>query len=456
MKALPPWLRRLTALAFFLRLTAVVVWTFALPRWGYGTPPEMAGYVMSDAFTRDTAAWELAHSGRPLMDAFGYSGAADQYGGLLLVLAAVYRLAGGLPRSPWLTAALMALLSSLAVPLGWAFARRAFDPRVARWTAWGLALYPEAVLLGSSQMREALAIPLVGLALWGAALAAQEGALRGWLGLGAAFLLALPLSPPIAALLGLVSLAAYLALDERRLLCRRKVRWALGAAALGGLFLLWAWRGWTPWGAALLWLRKAAQYQGYLSRQASGWVQRTFRLLPGWAYLPFLVFYGLLRPLLPAALLGGGAPLWWGIAIWRALGWTALLAGLLLASLRALRRGKGAALPVALLLVVWAAALVAAYRGGGDMWDNPRYRAVLAVPQIALAAWGVWEQRRRPSPWVGRLLRGAALGALWLFPWYLRRYTPLDWAVVSIFKTLALGGVTLLLYAVWDWAHPPE
>lgn len=451
----PSWLRRLTIFALLLRLLAALLWTVALPHWGYGTPPELAGYVMSDAYTRDTAAWKLAHSGRPLLDAFGYSDAADQYGGLLFLLAAVYRLAGTAAPAPLLTAALMAVFSSHAVPLGWAFARRAFDARTARWTAWGLALYPEAVLLGSTQMRAALAIPLAALGLWGAALAAQERSRRGWLWLGVSFLLALPLSPPVAFTLLTASLLAFLALDDWRVLRHPAARWGLGGAGLVFVLILWLGRGQTPLDALLFWLRKAAQYQGYLSKQASGWMQRTFRALPSWAHLPFLLFYGLLRPLLPAAILGKGAPIWWGIAVWRALGWTVLLAGLFLAAVRVALRRLWTQLPGVLSLAVWGGAFVASYRGGGDLWDNPRYRAVLAVPQVALAAWGFLEQRRHPSPWVRRLLSGAALGALWLFPWYMRRYTPLDWAVVSIFKTLALGGVTLLLYAVWDWARAP-
>ncbi len=452
MTSLPSWLRRLTVFALLLRLLAALLWTVALPHWGYGTPPELAGYVMADAYTRDTAALKLARSDRPLLDAFGYSDAADQYGGLLFLLAAVYRLAGVAAPVPLLTAALMAVFSSLAVPLGWAFARRAFDERTARWTAWGLALYPEAVLLGSTQMREALAIPLVALGLWGAALTAQERSRRGWLWMSVAFLLALPLSPPIAFTLLAASLLAFLALDDWRTLRRPAVRWGLGGMAAAFVLLLWAGRGQTPWDALLLWLRQTARYQGYLSQHASGWVQRTFRVLPAWAHLPFLLFYGLLRPLLPAAVLGKGAPVWWGIAIWRALGWTVLLAGLLLAAVRVALRGLWTQLPGVLSLLLWGAALAASWRGGGDLWDNPRYRAVLALPQIALAAWGLLEQRRHPSVWVRRLLVGAVLGALWLFPWYMRRYTPLDWAVVSIFKTMALGGVTLLLYSVWDWA----
>ena len=436
---------RLTLLAFAIRFGAAVFWSLALPVWGYGNPQEQAGYVMADAYTRDTAAWALAQSGQPLVKAFGYSQAADQYGGLLWLSAAVYRLLGS--HQPLVMSAVLALLAALSVPLGWAFVRRVWGVRTADWTAWGLALYPEAVLLGSAHMREGPGISLVALGVLGAAVCAEGQRVRGAGGMALAVLLALPLSPPIAFTVALVSALTLGALDEWRFLRRRGWQVLLGLAATALVLRL------LPKGNALLvLLHSASRYQGYLTRQASGWVQRTFRVLPSWAYLPFLAAYGMVRPLLPAALLAGGAPLWQGVAIWRALGWTLVLAGLALAALRVALERAWFRLPGVWLGLVAAQALVASLRSGGDLWDNPRYRALMALPQVALVAWGVLSQRERPSAWVPRLLQGAMLGALWLFPWYVRRYTPLDWAVVSIFKTLALGGVTLVLYAVFRWA----
>ncbi len=443
------FLLRLTLLAFVLRVAAALLWAWALPRWGYGNPPELAGYVMADAYTRDTAAWQLAQSNRPLTEAFGYARTADQYGGLLFLSAAVYRYLGGAVHQPLLMSVLLAALSSLSVPLGWAFVRRVWGARTARWTAWGLAVYPEAVLLGSAQMREALAIPLLALGLYGTALAAQGRRRSGAAWTGAALLLAVPLSPPVAATVLTVCALTYLALEDWAPLRRRRMQAALLVLGLLGAALLWRQGG----GDLAAWAQRVAQYQGYLSRQASGWVQRTFRVLPTWTHLPFLTLYGVLRPLLPAALLAGGAPVWWGIAVWRALGWSVLLAALGLAALRVAQERQWLRLPGVWLSLVLIQALAASLRGGGDLWDNPRYRAVLSVPQVALAAWGLLAQRERPSEWAARLLRGAALGALWLLPWYVRRYTPLDWAVVSLFKTLALGAATLVLYAVADWAR---
>ena len=106
-----------------------------------------------------------------------------------------------------------------------------------------------------------------------------------------------------------------------------------------------------------------------------------------------------------------------------------------------------------LSLVVWLGILIASYRGGGDQWDNPRYRAAFASLQIALLAW-VWAaQRRRPDPWLGRALVASGLMIAWFVPWYLRRYLYLPWPVVDLFKTTGLGVASTLLYFIWVQAR---
>ncbi|MCI0519091.1 MAG: hypothetical protein L0Z70_02410, partial [Chloroflexi bacterium] len=153
---LPRWLLALLLGAALLRLGAAAFWYTALPSAGYGSPAELGGYIMADASERDRAAWELAHSEKSLLRAFegGYR-KADQYGGMLFLSALVYRLLDGGRHYALLMAAVGAAFSSLALLFTWAFSRRAWGQPAANLAAWILALYPEAVLLGSSQMREA-------------------------------------------------------------------------------------------------------------------------------------------------------------------------------------------------------------------------------------------------------------------------------------------------------------
>ena len=45
--------------AFLLRMILGVFLAMALPEWGYDQPAENAGYIYSDAYTRDMLAWKM-------------------------------------------------------------------------------------------------------------------------------------------------------------------------------------------------------------------------------------------------------------------------------------------------------------------------------------------------------------------------------------------------------------
>jgi len=188
--------------------------------------------------------------------------------------------------------------------------------------------------------------------------------------------------------------------------------------------------------------------------QSSGWVQKIFRLTPEWTHIWLLLGYGVVQPFFPAALIATGNPLWRIIGVWRALGWTTLLFLLAYAPIRVLRCSRNRWLSVGISLIAWLGILLSAYRGGGDQWDNPRYRLMFVVLQSALAGW-VWnEQRHQPDPWLKRFFIGAGFIIAWLIPWYVRRYYPqISWAVVDVFKTIGLGMVSAVLFWIWEWAR---
>lgn len=470
----PGWLGGLLIAAALLRLGIGVIWHTGLPVWGYGSPAELNGYVMSDAYDRDRSAWDLSQSEKSLLKAFqgGYR-RYDQYGGLLFMSAAVYRFLPGEAHPPLLIITLTAAFSSLAILFTWAFARRAWNAEAAAIAAWLLVFYPEAVLIGSSQMREAFTITLSAAAFYGLLQYLQE---RSWSSLFwviAALLLCLPFSPPFAGLLLLMLVILAAAAGPGVLLggLRRQRRvWVilalLAVLVLAGLWFTWG--SFAPQGVSNpvelvgWWVKKSADWQAYLSERASGWVQKIFDSTPEWAHAPMLLVYGIVQPFLPAALSDAtGALIWRAIAIWRAAGWTLLLVFLIYAPLRAMRRvdagsqdGTGnIRLVLGISLVVWLGILIASYRGGGDQWDNPRYREAFAGLQVALAAWVLAAQRARHDPWLRRALVSSVLILAWFLPWYLRRYTYLPWEVVDLFKTLGLGVATAVLYWVWDWAR---
>jgi hypothetical protein len=442
----PKWLLTLLIVAALLRLAMGAVWHLALPDFGYDTPVQAAGYVMEDAYNRDHAAWDLAQSDLALADAFRGLSSTDQYGGLLFLSAGLYRYLGSPSHLPLLILVFTATFSATALLFAWAFAQKVWDLRVAQLAAWGLALYPEAILLGSSQMREALSVALVMLALYGLVRVKEKADATSYSLLLGPLALSTLLSPPFAlSLLGLVALT-YLGLDGWKVLRERKV-W-LGLLLIGILALIAALRN---VGSEGLWIVQSAEWQAYVSANASGWVARQFERMPLWSQIPFLLIYGIFRPLLPAALIADGLPLWRVVAVWRALGWTVLLALLIYATYLVLRKRQLFKTSGALIISNWVVVLVASYRGGGDLWDNPRYRSAFAGVQLVLAAWAWVEYRQSDDPWLKRAFGGALLMIAWFIPWYLRRYSAFDWPIVELHQVVGLGLASAALYAIWDW-----
>ncbi len=456
---IPDWVLRLVLSAAFIRLLVGVFWLIVLPLWGYGGEGESAGYLMSDAYRRDTAAWELSQSQGSLFDAFDGHRSVDQYGGLLFFSAAIYRFFGGITHMPLLLVVLTASCSALAVLYTWGFTRRIWGKSVAKIAAWGLVFYPEAVLLGSSQMREAFTVTLASVALYGLVLVFRQQPKIGAAYILIALALGMPLSPTFTLLLIGVLVIVGFFLAQDRWVANWRVWIGVGVLigiGLTGLFLFGD--DLLPGGASnplvklQQWIENTARWQANVSSHISGWMQKIFARTPRKMHMWIITAYGVVQPFLPAALFAKGKAIWWGIAIWRALGWSALLLMLLYAPIRALRRFKRSA-ALGASIAVWAVILIAALLGGGDQWDNPRYRAAFAGLQIGLAAW-VWvDQRRDPDPWMRRVLFGMGFVFLWFVPWYIRRYIPeYSWPVVDLFKTFGLGLASAVLFAIWDWA----
>jgi hypothetical protein len=445
--------------AIFLRMLVGAFWVIALPEWGHDTAIQRAGYVMEDAHSRDTVAWELAHSEVGLWAAFRDYPDVDQYGGLLFLSAFIYRYIGGEVHHPLLIVLFTASFSSLAVVFTWAFARRSWNEGVAWLAAIFLAVYPEAVLLGSSQMREAFTITLVSIAFYGLLRYWQERSAvsMGWI--LAPLVLTLPFSPAFTVVLLAMLAVLGLALGEWRISHDRRFWMILVAIVILAVLGVWiSWRQIAPEGMsnpiAVLtwWITKSAEWQFYLTERSSGWIQRILAETPEWMNVPLITLYGVVRPFLPAALIATSeAPIWTAISIWRSLGWTILLPFLLYTPFRALRQQEGRGLLIGLCLVVWAGILIASFRGGGDMWDNPRYRVVFSSMQVLLVAWLWHEQNLQKDAWLWRIIIAFFVSLVWFIPWYVSRYYPtFNWPISDFFLTLGLALVSALLYVIWD------
>lgn len=453
-------LRGIFAVALSLRLVIGVGLFAALPVLGYDEKPQRAGYIYFDAYNRDIDSFQLARSQDSLITAFTEPSEKDQYGGLKFLSALVYRALTPEVRRPLLIVLLAATVSSLAVILTWSFVSLTFGRSAAVFSAWIMALFPDAVLLGASQMREPFMIFALAMALYGYALARSGGLKYGLAVTLLGALLVLPISPPYA--VGVLAILALIWLWEGRASILR-AKWLLmaflvvSAAALIFVIRAWSTTGnlegtglavvvnwWKSLGSS--WLLNEIWTQ-------SDWTRHLMRSTPEWAHFPVIVLYGVFRPFLPAGVVDSGAPIWRGIAIWRGLGWFALLPFLLYAPLAAIRRGKLRSLPVILSVLVWILILIASLRGAGDQWDNPRYRAAFICLQSALAGWAWVHARENASPWLRRFMVLVALVTVLFTTWYAFRarllptFTPLH-----AMATVAGSALLLLVYYFGvDW-----
>lgn len=449
---LPKWLGWLFVGAAVLRLLAGLIWYVGLPSWGYGSEVEQAGYIMADAHARDISAWELAQTAQPLWQAFTEYRNVDQYGGLLFLSSLIYRYLGGNHHVPLQMVVLTASFSALAVLFTWAFTMRVWGEGVARIAAWILVLFPDAILLGSSQMREAFLMTLVAAALYGLVRYRQD---RSWSGLVWVMFGLIPIllfSPPIAGVFLVVIIFLGLSIGGGELIRQPRFWIVLGGIALiAGIGIWLAWERIAPEGItnpiALVswWFKQSARWQAYFVKRSSDLIRKLFKTTPEWSHLLILMGYGVLQPFLPAAILDQSIPVWKGIAIWRAVGWNMLLPFLLVAPFVLGGRKDHKKLAIGIIMIVWVGILFASLRSGGDLWDNPRYRVISISLQVALVAWVWFEQKKTRNPWLLRMIISLAIILAWFVPWYLQRNGLIFWPIVDVFTTIGLGLLSIVV-----------
>jgi hypothetical protein len=172
------------------------------------------------------------------------------------------------------------------------------------------------------------------------------------------------------------------------------------------------------------WLRLTVKWDAYQLERDSGWIQKLFDEMPEWMRLPFVAIYGILQPVLPAAIVAPTVPLWKAIYILRAIGWYVLLPALIMSfgAAAGQKESQKRNILLWLSLLIWTWILLSALRGGGDAWDNPRYRTILFVWQAILAGyvWVWWHETR--NVWFTRVVLCEAAFLLVFTQWYASRY----------------------------------
>ncbi|MDQ3004352.1 MAG: hypothetical protein M3R47_03070, partial [Chloroflexota bacterium] len=256
-------------------------------------------------------------------------------------------------------------------------------------------------------------------------------------------LLGMLLVSPVVALVTLVTFAGWLFFTSERRNISWKVIFIFIAIFVIGLFFLSSsmnrsgeFNSTSPLSVLNDWLRLAVKWNVYQIESDSGWVQKLFDEMPGWLRLPFVSIYGILQPVLPAAIVTPTKFIWKLIYILRALGWYALLPLLILSFgaaagqgsrvMRAERREplgeRSRSVILWLSALTWTWILLAALRGGGDSWDNPRYRTILFLWQAILAGyvWVWW--RETGNAWFSRIIAMEMVLVVVFTQWYASRY----------------------------------
>ena len=463
------------ALTFALRfLVGVSLYVF-LPIYGHEDADDKAGFVFTDAHRRDDEAWKLASSERPVLEAFSKKFAYDQYGGLLAFSAFVYRYLSPDALRPLMLILISAVIAALGIPFLWRAVNQIFGEKVAWASTWIFALYPESILLGASIMREPYLLTFSAVALWGfinsgvqelrapmGSAPAEHASIhraselddssvvnsRIWLGVG--LLGMLLVSPPIA-LATLIIFAGWIWFASERGTISWKAILVFAIVFVAGLFILSTslnrsgeFDSTSPLHVINDWLRLAVKWDAYQLERDSGWVQKLFDEMPEWMRLPFVAVYGILQPVLPATFIAPTEPIWKAIYILRALGWYALLPMLTLSfgAGSGFGLGKNRNLSLWLALLAWTWILLAALRGGGDQWDNPRYRTILFLWQAILAGvvWVWWRETR--SAWFARVAACEVVFLLVFTQWYASRY--FHWG-----GQLPFAGMVALIFGLW-------
>lgn len=453
----------LIALAFLLRLAVGVTLHLGLPVFGHEDVDDRAGYVFTDAHKRDDQAWALATSERPIMDAFSSKYASDQYGGLLAFNAFLYRNFSPDAQRPLMLVVVSAFFAALGIPFLWKSVRQIFGEKVAWASACIFALYPESILLGASAMREPYLLTFSAFALWGFVEWQYRNVQREtlgqrirngwiWFGLG---LFGMLLVSPVVALMSIVIFGGWVFFtNEGRELSWRGIL-VVAVVFLLGLFLLSSslnrssqFDATSPLHVINDWLRLAVKWDAYQLERDSGWVQKIFDEGPSWIRLPFIAIYGLAQPVLPATVIHPTKPIWTILGFLRGLGWYIMIPLLILSFVAAAQQTstKTRNLILWLSLLVWLWVLLAALRGGADLWDNPRYRTILFLWQAVVAGyvWVWWRETR--NAWLPRVVLMEVLFLLVFTQWYASRYY--HWGgqlpfPVMVALIVALWGVVL-------------
>lgn len=419
--------------AFLVRIAFSIFVYAALPSIGYDTPVQNAGYFYSDAYNRDQAAFQLAISDKPLITAFTKPTSADQYGGLLFISAFVYRVLSIDTIRPLLISLLAAFAMSAGIGFFYAAIKTRWTEKIALLAGWILVLFPDSILLGSTQMREPFLIGLACVGFW-AVLQWREKSAKALVipavVMIVSCLISIPIGMVITAILAMVLLLEWTITHSGWKRTASLVIMALIClVAIAG--------GWV-------WLKQTLYFDAYTTRIESGWITMLMEKFGEKWTTPFVTVYGLTQPLLPAAIFEPSLPIWMTVAILRSLAWYAALPLLLMGIITVWKadRKENKWLLVVFFVTFFIWVVVSSARAGGDLWDNPRYRYILLPFMSLIIAWGIENYRQTRSAWLWRWVAAISVFLAFFFYFYISRY------IVGVIPQLPFMTMILLIVGI--------
>ena len=431
---------------FLLRIVIGTVIHQVLPLAGYAdSEVQQAGYLYSDAYERNQAAYTLAVSGEPLLNAFSRPDISDQYGGLLFMSAFIYRVLSPDIIRPLLIALMAAFAMAVGTGFLWSGIQVHWSQKVALIACWIYALYPDSLLLGSSEMREPFLIALACIIFW---------AIMKWREKPALYLSIAVLASAVCCLFSIPAGMIYVALMTSILILdwtltqkKKAFRW-FGFIFLAIVACAAAAGGW-------MWLKNTLYFDAYTTRISSGWITDLMSKYGEKWTIPFVTIYGVTQPVLPAAIFEPSIPFWVIVAILRGLGWYCVIPLLLFGFFAALKTGKDQSRWLLLLLFVfffiWT--VVSSARAGGDQWDNPRYRFMLLPFMCLVIGWTIENYQKTHSPWLWRWVLVVAEFVLFFINFYANRYiSPVETQIPfpKMIGLIILVAV-VILFGGWLW-----
>lgn len=475
--------RKCVWLALAMRLVFLLLAPVAMTNWGYPSNRNLKGLVELDAINATETAWKASMTGRPVLDSWKRA-PGDNTGGITVLGVAVFRMFSPDLERTLLLGLIASAFTSLSVIAVFRLAGGLFSPKAARAAAVIAAVFPEAVMIGSSHQQMGYVALLFAVELLAVAglVRRQEPPAEGSElpnRRDAAILLAVSLIGLafISRLFFILAVAFGMMLAVWRSDLRQrigKILWITAGTVLGVVLLL--------------------RILGMLDIIPSNWdflfVQYQFVYGMAWEEFDKMVIagggdlfqkvlatmdrtpafllaalYGLAQPVLPAAIghrsmtEGGGGQFWQVLGIFRGLGWYLLLPVLLYGTLKSLRSLLPRKPEAVLMLIFWFTAILGSYRAFGDQWDNPRYRLFALAPMALLAAWAWVNQRESGDPWFPRIAIPFGVAVVTLTVWYLLRdYAMVEFPVVG--SIAAIGAITAVsflatLFLVRPKRHEP-